>query len=628
MKSSDFQPQSSEPNRRASAGGKTVSDANLARPSHVQAIDPTKLLDALRRKYAGASAEEMLAGFIRHEFPGRIAVASSFGAESAPLLAMIARIEPATPILFLQTKVLFDETLQYARELCAALGLTNLVAIEPDETALEAEDPENSLWISNPDRCCFIRKVAPFRKGLSDYDCWISGLKRAHGGVRTAVQPIELEEGRIKLNPLFNHTAADLERMFAELDLPRHPLAKFGYRSIGCMPCTRMGDDQGDPRAGRWARGGKTECGIHSLLYARAKQQEEGSNMDAERHHSYYRRNWFITGACGTVGRELLRQVTSLDPQHVVAIDNNESELFFVKEDYRRDERFSFFVTSLRDRNEIISRMGGAEIVLHAAALKHVILCEQSPISAVNTNILGTQNVIDAAQQTGVERLLFTSSDKAVNPTNVMGTSKLMAERLVSAANAFARRGKQVFASTRFGNVLGSRGSVVPIFRRQIAAGGPVTLTSDAMTRFIMSLSQAVKLVMDSVFLAKGGEVFVTKMPVVRIADLAQVMIEELAPRYGFKPSNIAIELIGSKAGEKMYEELMNEEEVRRSLELEDYYVITPALRSMYRDIDYVYPGTVSGDRLTQPYNSKTATAMTRDEVGAYLQANPELLQG
>ncbi|HEX3809400.1 MAG TPA: phosphoadenylyl-sulfate reductase [Rhizomicrobium sp.] len=590
-------------------------------------MDASKLVEALRRKYADASAEEMLAGFLQHEFPDRIAVASSFGAESAALLAMIARVEPATPILFLQTKVLFDETLQYAKDICATLGLTNLVYVEPDAVTLESEDPENSLWISNPDRCCFIRKVAPFRKALGNYDCWISGIKRAHGGARAEIQPIELEDGRIKLNPLFDQTAEDIERAFTELDLPRHPLTKFGYRSIGCMPCTRMATAEDDPRAGRWARGGKTECGIHSLLYARAKQQEEGSPMDAERHHSYYRRNWFITGACGTVGRELLRLVSTLDPQHVVAIDNNESELFFVKEEYRRDDRYSFFVTSLRDRNEIIARMAGAEIVLHAAALKHVILCEQSPMSAVNTNIIGTQSVIDAAQINGVERLLFTSSDKAVNPTNVMGTSKLMAERLVSAANAFARQGKQVFASTRFGNVLGSRGSVVPIFRRQIAAGGPITLTHDGMTRFIMTLSQAVKLVMDSVFLAKGGEVFVTKMPVVRIADLAQAMIDELAPQYGFKASDIGIEMIGSKAGEKLYEELMNEEEVRRSQELEDYFVITPALRSMYRDIDYVYPGTISSEQPSNPYNSKTATAMTQDEVRAYLRANPELLK-
>src|SRR5262249_36498176 len=161
----------------------------------------------------------------------------------------------------------------------------------------------------------------------------------------------------------------------------------------------------------------------------------------------------------------------------------------------------------------------------------------------IHANILGTQNVIDAAMKVGVERLLLMSSDKAVNPTNVMGTSKLMAERLVSAASARAHPGKQVFASTRFGNVLGSRGSVIPLVMRQIRAGGPVTVTDPEMTRFIMTLDEAVRLVMDSLFLARGGEIFVTKMPVLRVGDLAEVMIEELAPTFGHRPADIAIEI-------------------------------------------------------------------------------------
>jgi FlaA1/EpsC-like NDP-sugar epimerase len=366
----------------------------------------------------------------------------------------------------------------------------------------------------------------------------------------------------------------------------------------------------------------ETQLALRQISNPRAKQ-----SMPEKRQQSYYRRNWFVTGACGTVGRELLAQIENLDPRQVVAIDNNESELFFAREEYKRDERFRFFVGDLRDRDEIKARMAGAEIVLHAAALKHVILCEQSPVSAINTNILGTHAIIDAAQANGVERVLFTSSDKAVNPTNVMGTSKLMAERLVSAANAFSLGSSHVFVSTRFGNVLGSRGSVVPIFRAQIAAGGPVTLTDKDMTRFIMTLHQSVSLVMDSVFLAKGGEVFVTKMPALRIVDLAEVMIEELAPKSGRKPKDIKIDLIGAKAGEKLYEELMNEEEVRRSIELEDYFVIKPALLSIYRDIDYSYAKTVSATRPSYPYNSRTTPTMSKEEIRSYLRANPELLQ-
>lgn len=588
-------------------------------------LDAWQLLPDLERRYEGTSAEELLAGFIGREFPGRIAAASSFGAESAALLALVARADPATPVLLLQTGVLFEETLTYTKEISAWLGLSNVQAIKPDRQILDYEDPENALWISDPDRCCYLRKVQPFRRALVRYNAWISGLKRAHGEARAGVRPIEVEDGLIKLNPLYAHSAEDIKKLLDEYRLPPHPLKKYGYRSIGCIPCTRVSGGE-DMRSGRWSGAAKTECGIHSLLYARAKKEEENL-MDAELRHSYYRRSWFVTGACGTVGRELLRQLKDFDPVSVVAIDNNESELFFIKEDYRAHDRYSFFVCDLRDHNEIAARMAGAEIVLHAAALKHVILCEQSPASAIQTNVIGTQSIIDAAHKNNVERVLFTSSDKAVNPTNVMGTSKLMAERLISAANAFTRNGKQVFASTRFGNVLGSRGSVVPIFHRQIAAGGPVTLTDKDMTRFIMTLREAVKLVMESVFLARGGEVFITKMPVVRIADLARAMISELAGKYGKKPSDLEIEVIGLKPGEKMYEELMNEEEVRRSLELDDYYVVAPALRSAHREIDYVYPNSISRAKPSKPYNSRNAYAMSYDQVVEYLRAHPELLQ-
>lgn len=337
--------------------------------------------------------------------------------------------------------------------------------------------------------------------------------------------------------------------------------------------------------------------------------------------NSWTNKKVFITGVCGTVGGELLRQVAALNPAEVVGVDNNESELFFHSEAYRSFPNVRLYLGDLRDRDELIRRMKGMEIVLHAAALKHVILCERSPRDAVQTNILGTQNVIDAAMESGVERVIFTSSDKAVNPTNVMGTSKLMGERLMTAANAQRRGVGPIFASTRFGNVLGSRGSVIPLFKRQIAAGGPVTLTDSDMTRFIMTLIDAVSLVMESVFLARGGEVFVTKMPVIRIADLASVMIEELAPSYGFDPQRIKIELIGSKAGEKFYEELMNEEETRRTLELDRYFVVTPAFKSVYSTIEYTYPGMVR-QGVDRPYNSSVEPAISREELRTYLRQN------
>jgi FlaA1/EpsC-like NDP-sugar epimerase len=339
-------------------------------------------------------------------------------------------------------------------------------------------------------------------------------------------------------------------------------------------------------------------------------------------------RSWLISGVCGTIGRKLLERVLELRPRHVVGLDNNESDLFYLYDEHKKNGVIKLYTVDLRDGSELASRMAGCEFVLHAAAVKHVFLCEESPFAAIHVNILGTQNVIDAAATTGVERLLLTSSDKAVNPTNVMGTSKLMAERLVSAASARARDERQVFASTRFGNVLGSRGSVIPLFIRQIRAGGPLTLTHPEMTRFIMTLDEAARLVMDSLFLARGGEIFVTKMPVVRIGDLAQVMIEELAPAYGYRPGDIRIELIGPRIGEKMYEELMNEEEVGRSIELPRYFVIRPAILPSFRAIDYTYPEMNPAGAPGRPYNSRNADAMSREELRTYLRGHPALLKG
>jgi len=330
-----------------------------------------------------------------------------------------------------------------------------------------------------------------------------------------------------------------------------------------------------------------------------------------------------ITGSCGTVGSELVHQLLSVPdhaPSVVLGIDNNESELFFQDQRYLNDERAKFFVADIRDPEVLAQKMVGIDIVFHCAALKHVILCERSPEQAVQTNIVGVQNVITAAQQTGVEKVIFTSSDKAVNPTNVMGTTKLMGERLMTAANSNQRSANgPIFASTRFGNVLGSNGSVIPIFHNQIAKGGPVTLTDKEMTRFVMSIEESVKLVIDSARHAKGGEVFITKMPVVRIEDLAVAMMRELAPQYGHNPERMKLSEIGTKPGEKLYEELMSPEETRRAIELERYFTVLPAFRGIYHEIEYNY-GDITNEEVTNPYVSAEERPLNVDEVQALLR--------
>jgi len=329
-----------------------------------------------------------------------------------------------------------------------------------------------------------------------------------------------------------------------------------------------------------------------------------------------------ITGACGTVGAELVSQLLGnkgYKIEELVGIDNNESALFFIDQQYLSDSRAIFFVADIRDKDELINKTKDIDIIFHSAALKHVVLCEKSPDQAVQTNIIGLQNVISAAEINNVEVVIFTSSDKAVNPTNVMGTSKLMGERLMTAANSNKRGNGPIFASTRFGNVLGSSGSVIPIFHNQIAKGGPVTLTDKDMTRFVMSVEQSVQLVLDSAQLAKGGEVFVTKMPVIRIEDLAVAMIELLASRYYKNIDDITIEQIGTKPGEKLYEELMSDEELRRTLELDNYFSVLPAFRGIYNDIDYAYSNVVSSS-VSDPYTSELQDALSVDEVKDFLQ--------
>jgi FlaA1/EpsC-like NDP-sugar epimerase len=329
-----------------------------------------------------------------------------------------------------------------------------------------------------------------------------------------------------------------------------------------------------------------------------------------------------VTGCCGTVGKELVQQILNeYQVGELIGLDNNESEIFFLEQYHLRHDNTNFFLCDVRDRDTLIRKFKGVDIIFHTAAFKHVILCERSPYEAVQNNILGVQNVIEAAFENNIEKVIFTSSDKAVNPTNVMGTSKLMGERLITAAHSSIRKNGPVFASTRFGNVLGSRGSVIPIFREQISNGGPVTLTDPEMTRFIMSIRDATRLVIDSAAIAKGGEVFVTKMPVIRIHDLAHVMIEELAQQYGRDPDSIDIRLIGSKPGEKLYEELMNEEETRRTVELDLYFAVLPAFRCLYRDIEYSYSNILSKE-IQKPYNSANEPVLSRDEVRKFLVEN------
>jgi FlaA1/EpsC-like NDP-sugar epimerase len=331
-----------------------------------------------------------------------------------------------------------------------------------------------------------------------------------------------------------------------------------------------------------------------------------------------------ITGAAGSVGQELVKQLINYHPTEIRAVDNNETELFLLGERYRQTQKVNAYLGDVRDARKMENLCTGVDIIFHAAAFKHVGLSEYNPFDAVQTNILGVKNIIQAAMCQRVNRVIFTSSDKAVNPTNVMGTSKLMGERLITAANSVNPNGHQVFSSVRFGNVIGSRGSVVPIFADQIRRGLPVTVTDIKMTRFFMTLREAAHLVLEACTLACGGEVFVTKMPVMRILDLAQAMIELLAPAYGFEPEDLEIRFIGPKSGEKLYEELLSTEEMARTKELQKMFVILPALRSFYRNINFAYENGTPRP-VYRPYISSQEKPLTVEEIKNFLVNNEVL---
>jgi len=287
-------------------------------------------------------------------------------------------------------------------------------------------------------------------------------------------------------------------------------------------------------------------------------------------------RTILITGGTGTIGQEVARQVMAYGPAAVRIYSRDESKQFEMQQRFSDFPSMRYFIGDVRDKERLFLAMEDVDIVFHTAALKHVAACEYNPFEAVKTNIYGTQNVIDAALARNVRKVILTSSDKAVNPVNTMGVSKLMAEKLITAANQYKGRKRTVFASVRFGNVLGSRGSVLPLIKEQIKRGGPVTLTHPEMTRFVLSLPEAVSLLFKATALARGGEVFVVKMPVMRVADLMGVMVEELAPAMGHDPAGIRINIIGAKPGEKLYEELISEEERTRTVVMDGLYVVLP----------------------------------------------------
>ncbi|MBU5355390.1 polysaccharide biosynthesis protein [Paenibacillus barcinonensis] len=322
-----------------------------------------------------------------------------------------------------------------------------------------------------------------------------------------------------------------------------------------------------------------------------------------------------VTGGTGSIGSEIVRNLLVYNPKAIRIYSRDETKQFELQQELKEYTNIRYLIGDIRDKQRLSYAMEDVDYIFHAAALKHVPACEYNPMEAVKTNVIGVQNLIEAALDNNVKKVISISTDKVVNPTNTMGATKLLSERLISAANMYKGNKPTIFACVRFGNVMGSRGSVIPLFREQIQQGLPVTVTHREMTRFMMSIPQAATLVLDAAKYSKGGEVFVLKMPILKITDLAECMIEAYEQATGLQYSG-QIEEVGVRPGEKLYEELMTLDESERAVENTTMYIIPTVFDT---DRPYYEGFNPAAHR---EYSSHTAPRLHKEPLRELLQTN------
>lgn len=330
-----------------------------------------------------------------------------------------------------------------------------------------------------------------------------------------------------------------------------------------------------------------------------------------------------VAGGTGTIGSEIVSQLLNYNPKTIRILSNSENELWEAKLRFiENKEKLRFLLGDIRDFERVNRAMHSIDYVFNAAAIKHVPLSEYNPIESINVNIHGLENIIEAAFYRNVKKLIHISTDKAVNPTSVMGATKMLGERLCISREFTKGINPTIISCVRFGNVLGSRGSIIPLIIKQIEKGNVVTLTEEKMKRFFISISEAVQLVLKSMVLANGGEIFVLKMPIISIKDLIEVVIEVFAPKIGKDPNSIKIELIGVREGEKIDEELISPIEISSCYETDTMYIIYP----MY---NYGYPTVVNySNRIGNPirfnkdfsHNTKNKTPISKSKIKEILK--------
>lgn len=304
-------------------------------------------------------------------------------------------------------------------------------------------------------------------------------------------------------------------------------------------------------------------------------------------------KNILVTGGSGSIGQAIVTKALEDGAKSIKVFSNDENGLYEMEQTFT-DKKIEFIIGDIRNSETVNSTVKNVDIIFHAAALKHVDRCELNPFEAFTVNIIGTNNIVKAAVNENVKKVISISTDKAVNPIGVMGATKLLGEKILS-AEAFHNKSNTVFASVRFGNVFHTRGSILPRIENQIKKGGPITLTDQRMKRFFMTKNDAVKLIVNATNLAMGGEIFILKMPLLYLKDLFEVMKEILAPKYGFKPTRIKTTHIGIRPGEKLTEYLLTDFEMEHVLETEDFFILPSLFESISKS---KYPNAKKPDNL------------------------------
>lgn len=342
----------------------------------------------------------------------------------------------------------------------------------------------------------------------------------------------------------------------------------------------------------------------------------------------FQNKNILLIGGTGTVAKALLSIILSErnKTNTITIFSRDERKQFSMEfEEFYGLDNIQYVIGDIRDKDQIKIAMKNCDMVYHLAALKHVKSCEYNPCEAIKTNIIGTKNVIDCSIYHNIERLIYTSTDKAANPSNVMGITKLLGERLVSSAQNYCNKHDigTIMSSLRFGNIIGSRGSVIPLWIDQIKKDRFITLTDPSMSRYLITNIEATRLILKSSEIAKGGEVFLFKMASINMMELANAVIGKYSCG-----NNIGINIIGIRDGEKIYEEIMTDEEKTRAYEVEDMYVIMPQQKEL-RDFLSGYYLSIGARKIeTNDLNSHNAYQLTREEIGKLLESERSIAKG